>query len=285
LNSLHSKTPNTLKRLLIIVFTIYCYIFLSTVSAQTPIGQLEGLLAFGTGAFELELFTDKDPTGQSVPTYTIGNTIEMGITVGDNSFVYLFNIRSTGSITQLLPNAIDPHNSLSAGQSKFFPNKGAGYSFSVEGPTGLSKLIAIATKVPLETTSIVNFESPEAFFLTTLDSEDDFVANLEGLLGRLLPQDWVGDSVTFYVGQPSWLESDKTGTLFLKGNVGYASVFVNDELKGVLEPITGHLRLEELPVGEHELKVTADNHANYVTDFFINPDLTTELQVFQHPDR
>lgn len=274
-----------MKRLWILVLTICFLLAFSSTYGQTPIGKLDRLLSSGQGAFGLELFTDKDSTGKTVPTYTIGNTIEMGLKVSDNSFVYLFNIRSTGNITQLLPNAIDPNNSIGAGQSKFFPNKGAGYSFSVEGPTGLSKLIAIATKVPLETTSIVNFESPEALFLTTIDSEEVFIENLERLMGRLSPSDWVGKTATFYVGQPSWLESDKTGTLFVKGNVGYASVFINDELMGVLEPITGHLRLEELPVGEHVLRVTADNHANYVEDFFINPDLTTELQIFQHPDR
>ncbi len=254
-------------------------------TAQAPLGTVETLLEKSEGTFRLELFTDKDPTGQTVPTYIIGNTIEIGLAVNENSFVYLFNVRSTGSITQLLPNAIDPHNGLSAGQTKFFPNKGAGYSFSIEGPTGLNKLIGIATKVPLETTRIVNFESPNAFFLTTLDSEAVFINNLEQLLDNVAPNNWVGDIATVYVGQPSWLESDKTGTLFIKGNVGYASVYIDGELVGALEPVTGHFRLEELAVGEHELKVVADEHANYSMNFFINPDLTTELQIFQQPDR
>ena len=271
--------------LILTICAVFLLTSLSLSSAQTPLGTVETLLAKSEGAFRLELFTDKDPTGQAVPTYTIGNTLEIGLTVNENSFIYLFNIRSTGNITQLLPNAIDPHNGLSAGQSKFFPNKGAGYSFSVEGPTGLNKLIAIATKVPLETTRIVNFESPNAFFLTTLDSETLFLTNLEALLSNIAPNDWVGDSATFYVGQPSWLESDKTGTLFIKGNVGYASVYIDEELVGALEPVTGHFRLEELAVGEHELKVVADEHANYSINFFINPDLTTELQIFQQPDR
>ena len=277
-------------RLFLTFFLTICTLFALTTgltigSAQAPIGKIETLLTQSEAAFGLELFTDKDETGLSVPTYTISDTLEIGLTVSENSYVYLFNIRSTGSITQLLPNAIDPHNALTAGQSKYFPNKGAGYSFSVEGPTGLNKLIAIATKVPLETTKIVNFESPKAFFLTTIESEDVFVANLEQLLAQVLPNQWVGDFVTLYVAQPSWIPSDKTGTLFLKGNVGYASVYIDDELVGALEPITGHFRLEELPVGEHELTVSADNHANYSANFFINPDLTTELQIFQQPDR
>lgn len=271
--------------LILTIYTLLVLTIFTSAIAQTPIGTTDTLLAKSEDAFRLELFTDKDPTGQTVATYVIGDTLEIGLTVSENSFFYLFNIRSTGNITQLLPNAIDPHNSLSAGESKFFPNKGAGYTFSVEGPTGLSKLIAIATKVPLETTRIINFESPEAYFLTTLDSEDVFVSNLEKLLWNVRPSEWVGDSVTFYVGQPSWLESDKTGTLFIKGNVGYASVYIGDELVGALEPVTGHFRLEELAVGEHELTVLADEHASYSINFFINPDLTTELEIFQQPDR
>jgi len=266
---------------------ITCVLFssLSLVAAQTATGELEELLSRSDNAFGLELSNDKKPIGQSIVTYTIGDTLEIGLTATENSFIYLFSIRSTGSITQLLPNALDPHNALSAGQSKFFPHKGAGYSFSIEGPTGLNKLIAIASKVPLDTTSIVDFSSPKAFFLTTLDSEEVFLKNLESLLVNVAPFNWVGDTKTLYVAQPSWLESDKTGTLFLKGNVGYASVFINEELVGALEPITGHFRGEEIPIGEHELRVSADNHANYITTFFINPDLTTELEIFQQPDR
>lgn len=268
-----------------LILTIFCLINVSLGHSQAPIGKLQTLLTSSSGAFELELFTDKDITGQTVPTYTIGNTIEIGLRVSENSFVYLFNIRSTGNITQLLPNAIDPHNALSSGQDKYFPNKGAGYSFSVDGPTGLSKLIAIASKAPIDTTQLVNFESPTAFFLTTLDSEDVFAAKLQQLLSNIAPQYWVGDIATIYIGQPSWLETDKTGTLFLKGNVGYANVYIGDEFMGVLEPMTGHLRLEELPIGEHTLSVRAENHADVEANFFINPDLTTELQIFQEPDR
>ncbi len=254
-------------------------------SSLENVDALTALLNRSGRAFGLELSSSKPPIGQAVATHIIGETVQFSLTASENSFVYLFSIRSTGTIAQLLPNTIDTHNSVSAGQSKFFPHQGAGYSFSVEGPTGINKLVAVASKMPLDTTQIMSFASPESVFLTTNDSENEFIAKLTQLLNTIAPQLWAGDSKSFYVAQPSWLAPDKTGTLFLKGNVGYASVFINDELVGALEPITGHFRLEELAVGEHDLKVSADNHANYISTFFINPDLTTELDIFQQPDR
>ena len=70
------------------------------------------------------MFTDRDTSGEGIPTYQIGEQITIGVRVSSAAYIYLFNIKSNGEIQQILPNRYDQqgqNNFLEVGQTRYFP--------------------------------------------------------------------------------------------------------------------------------------------------------------------
>ncbi|MEZ4630086.1 MAG: DUF4384 domain-containing protein [Deinococcales bacterium] len=149
--------------------------------------------------FAMNVFVDKDPSGDLSPVYNIGEGIRLGVTVSQDSYIYLFNVRATGEITQILPNTLDEANFVRAGESKYFPSLEARYSFSVTGPTGLDKLIAIASKVKLDTSNIVQFQQGDSYFARSEQDASAFSQSLSIVINPLGAEAWVTDVALFYV--------------------------------------------------------------------------------------
>jgi len=105
-------------------------------------------------------------------------------------------------VDQVLPNRFD-----SAGASNFtramttrtFPPSGARYAFSVGGPNGLAKVFALASRRPLDLSTVARFESG-ADFATSRSGEEAFGRAVRNALGVVPNSEWMAAAALYYVG-------------------------------------------------------------------------------------
>ncbi len=209
--------------------------------------------------YDVEVFVDKDVSGEGAPSYTVGEEIRISVTVSEDSYVYLYNIRSNGEVVQLLPNRLDQpgqNNFLFADDAKTFPPRNARYTFNVDGPTGLDKVTVIASKEELNTFDLARFVDDPNFATSSL-GEQGFADSLTALL-RGLPQNaWVSDTALFYVGpRPGTLPF---GTLALSSNPSGATAFIDGQFVGYTPLRYGTL------VGEHTVRYEFENYEAFET--------------------
>ncbi len=153
-------------------------------------------------SFGVEVFVDKDSSGTGTPSYQIGEAISIGVRVSEASYVYVFNVRSTGEIIQILPNRYDAdgqNNYLQAGETKYFPPRGARYAFNVDGPNGLDKVIAVASRSQLDTHQLADFAGTGNFATSNI-GQDGFAQTFSIVVTPIPQEDWVTDTALFYVG-------------------------------------------------------------------------------------
>jgi hypothetical protein len=153
-------------------------------------------------SFTTEVFVDKDSSGNGTPSYGIGEAISIGVRVSEASYVYVFNVKSTGEIRQILPNRYDAdgqNNYLQAGETKYFPPRGARYAFNVDGPNGLDKVIAVASRSQLDTHQLADFVDDSGFASSTI-GQDGFAQTFSIVVTPIPQADWVTDTALFNVG-------------------------------------------------------------------------------------
>ncbi len=152
--------------------------------------------------YGVEVFVDKDTSGSGTPSYQIGEAISVGVRVSEAAYVYVFNVRSTGEIVQILPNRYDQdgqNNYLQAGETKYFPPRGARYAFNVDGPNGLDKVIAVASRSQLDTRQLADFTGTGDFATSNI-GQDGFAQTFSIVVTPIPQEDWVTDTALFYVG-------------------------------------------------------------------------------------
>ncbi|MEZ4632637.1 MAG: DUF4384 domain-containing protein [Deinococcales bacterium] len=150
--------------------------------------------------YGVDVWVDRDPSGSSTPTYYIGDPIQINVRVSENSYVYLFNVRSSGEIVQIFPNRFDGSNYLYANQTKSFPGAGARYRFSVDGPTGIDKVIAVASKRQLNTSELASFKNG-SYCADSQMSQQSFAQTLSIIVEPLPQNEWVTDTINFQVAR------------------------------------------------------------------------------------
>lgn len=94
---------------------------------------------------QVRVWVDKDPNKTGNPVYRFGENIQISVQVTQPAYVYLFSVRATGEISGILPNAFEQENFLQAGEVRTFPGLGAPYTFTVEGPAGQDRVLAVAS--------------------------------------------------------------------------------------------------------------------------------------------
>ena len=222
-------------------------------------------------SFEVETFVNKDSSGQRIPSYEVGDSIRIGVRTSEDAYVYLFSIKSDGQIQQILPNELDSYgqdNFVRAGQTKYFPPQDARYSFEVSGPTGLDKVLAVASIEPLDTSDLAQFSSG-ADFATSRTSEDDFADTLS-IIVRPLPQnDWVTDTALFYIGgQPV---RQRYGTLNITSSPDGARAYVDGQFVGYTPLRYGTTS------GSHEVRVESSDYDEFQTSVTLNGGETLDV--------
>ena len=107
---------------------------------------------------------DRDASGTGTPSYRVGENIRISTTVNRDAYVYLFNVDATGEVTQILPNRFESGaNFIKANTTKVFPAAGDTFTFTVDGPVGLNKVLALASLTPLnldQVSSCLLYTSP-----------------------------------------------------------------------------------------------------------------------------
>jgi hypothetical protein len=204
--------------------------------------------------------------GDSIPSYQIGENIEISVSVSESSYVYLFSVKSNGEIVQILPNELDAdgrNNYLRAGETKRFPPRGASYEFQVTGPLGLDKVIAVASRSQLDTRTLANFASGDQFATSSI-GESGFAQAL-GIIVKPIPQaSWVTATTRFYVGSPP-AELPSTGTLTINSSPAGAEVYVDDNFAGYT-PLSYGTR-----PGRHDIRIQLGGYETYRESVNLRP--------------
>jgi Domain of unknown function (DUF4384) len=174
----------------------------TTALAQTVVTNPQSIVINPIPAYAIEVFVDKDTSGNASPSYAIGEAISIGVRVAEASYVYVFNVRNTGEVRQLIPNRYDAdgkNNYLQAGETRYFPPNNARYTFNVDGPEGLDKVIAVASKTPLDTRQLADFGS-DPNFATSNIGQAGFAQTFSIVITPIPQNEWVTDTAVFYVG-------------------------------------------------------------------------------------
>ena len=182
--------------------------------------------------FEVQVFVDKDVSGESIVSYNANENIRISVRAEEDSFLYLFNVSSSNDIIQLIPNRLDQagqDNRIRAGETTTFPPANARYTWDVGDVLGLEKIIAIVSQDEINTFELASFGSDPNFATSSL-GEATFARTLAELLRPLESSRWASDTVLFYVGpRPATLPF---GTLQVTSEPGGARVEVDGRFAG-----------------------------------------------------
>ncbi len=225
--------------------------------------------------FDVEVSVDKDPSGQHTPSYDVGEGIIISVTPSEDAYVYLFNVRSDNSITQIVPNHLDEvgrDNFIRAGQTKRFPPHNARYRFTVDPPTGLDKVIAVASKTQLDTTQLASFQA-EADFASSNIGEESFARSLSIVVTPLPQADWVTDTALFYVVDNAPAPPPPYGTISINSTPAGGLVYIDGQFRGYAPIDFGEL------VGSHNLRIELGNYQVFEQNINVRSGQTTRVDV------
>ena len=264
-------TPrNPLRALL---FALVAATTLASAWAQDPVLSPRSIVVNPVPGFELQVWVDKDPSGRDAPLYRVGEGIRISVRPSADAYVYLFSIAADGEVVQVLPNRFDSdgsNNFVRGGTTRSFPPAGARYTFNVAPPDGLAKVIAVASRRPLDVSTLAAFRS-ERDFATSNIGEEGFARALRIIVTPVPSADWVAATALYYVG--SRPNVGAYGTLRVDSDPRRGEVYVDRSFVG-FTPLTYDLR-----PGTYDVEVVADGRsaservqvrADRTTDVFLS---------------
>ncbi len=150
-------------------------------------------------SYSIDLWLNKRSSDGSPVKYRIGEKISLGVKVTESAYVYIFSLHADGKVDQIFPNRFDSNNILHPNQPKYF-GTGSKFTFRVAGPTGLDKVIAVASKSPLDTSTLANFKSERDFFAAGEHrSQESFARSLSIVVEPTPQHDWITDTEKFRI--------------------------------------------------------------------------------------
>lgn len=150
-------------------------------------------------SLDVRVWVGKDAQGRGTASYRIGEAIRVGVQVTQDAYVYLFDVSSAGEISLFVPNGYygPQGNFVAAGQRTVFPGQGAQYTLTVGGPRGQDRILALASRFPLDLSEVASFAGSQGFGAVTVQNETQLGQVLSGAVSGLGDQDWV-TAVTYY---------------------------------------------------------------------------------------
>jgi hypothetical protein len=238
--------------------------------AQTVVISPRSIVVNPVPAYDLEVWVDKDTSGRDTPSYQVGEAIRISVRSSIDAYVYLFSIAADGEVVQVLPNRFDGAGSeplVRAGETRTFPPSGARYQFNVAPPNGLAKVIAVASRAPLDTSALASFRA-EQDFATSSIGEDAFARALRIIVTPLPQNDWVSATALYYVG--SRPNQGAYGTLEVSSTPSRAEVYVDRSFVGYTP-----LRYDLRP-GTYDVEVVGTG-GTYAERVQVRPDRSTAV--------
>lgn len=83
------------------------------------------------------------------PAFHIGDRVNIVFEASRDCYLTLLNVGTSGKLTILFPNAMQPDNRIAAGQSHAIPGTSYGFEYVLQGPPGREMLKAVATLEPV----------------------------------------------------------------------------------------------------------------------------------------
>ena len=215
---------------------------------------------------------DQDPSGNTTPSYRVGEPIRISTTVNRDAYVYLFSVDASGDVSQILPNRLSEGNFLKANTTKVFPGPGDNFTFTVDGPVGLNKVLALASLTPLDLNALSSFKTQQDQFATVNTRGQEGLAQALSIVVNPVPaSSWVSDTAFFTVTAQT---PARTGGLFVGTNVAGATVVLNGQRLG-----PANTTYSNITPGTYPVRVQAPGQREYTTTVTIRGNATTNLDV------
>ncbi len=257
-----------MKRLL---SAVLLFALTSTVLAQGFVVSPQAIVVNPAPSFGVQVWLDRDTSGNGTPTYQVGEEVKISVRPDASSWVYVFDVRPNGDITQIFPNRYDSSNYVSGGETRTFPPSGARYVFNIAPPTGLSKVIAIASKTRLDTSTLASFQREGDLFAQSTIGEQGFIQSF-AIVVRPVPQaEWVSDTVLYRVGGQASQPEPQYGTIDVRSTPNRASVYLDGAFIGYTPLTYG------ASVGRHDVSVESSGYDTYATSVDVRNGQTVSV--------
>lgn len=251
-----------MKRILSILAVVVVLASVVTAFAQGVRFEPRAIVVNPSPSFGVSVFLDK--SGE-VPTYRVGEEIRISVRVDRDAYVYLYSLQPDGTVTQILPNRFDDEHFLRSGQTRTYPPSGAGYVFNVEPPTGLSKVVAVASTRELDTRDLARFQSGQSFATSDI-GESGFQSAFRIVVNPVPQSGWVTATTYYEVSRSgSSQPTPSQATLAIDSAPQDAEVYLDGRLQG-----TTPLRVTSQP-GRRTLRIERDGYRTFETTLRLSP--------------
>ncbi|PNY82373.1 DUF4384 domain-containing protein [Deinococcus koreensis] len=247
-------------------------LLLSTAAAAPKISAQSIIVNPTQPDLSVSVRVDKDSSGSQNPAYRIDEGITVSTTVNRDAYVYLFNVNPDGSVDQILPNRLSEDNLVKANTTKTFPAPGDNFKYTVAGPIGQNKVLALASLTPLNLNDISSFKTAQDQFATVTAKTQAGLAQALSIIVTPLPQNsWVSDTAFYTVAA---VNPVATGSLFVGTNVANATVTLNGQRLGGANVTYSNLR-----AGTYPIRVQAPGYRDFTTTVAVRAGSTTNVNV------
>lgn len=243
--------------LLLVMFVL---LGLFSASAQDVRFESRAIVVNPDPSFNVTVWLDKE--GET-PQYRVGEEIRINVRVDEDAFVYLYDFQPDGTITQILPNRFSDNNRLSAGETRTFPPRGAGYTFEVDPPEGLSKVVAVASKRRLDTEQLARFREGSNFAQSE-QGEEGFQRSFR-IVVRPVPQEQWVTATAYYETTSGRSRGRSEAQLQVRSQPSGAEVYLDGQRQG-----TTPLRLDARP-GRRDLEIRRSGYDSYHETLQLRP--------------
>lgn len=247
--------------------------------AQRIVVSPQAIVVNPAPGFDVQVWLDKDPSGNRTPVYDVGENVTISVQPSETSYIYLFSVKPNGEIQQILPNQYDAsgrQNRVNAGEVRTFPPRGARYTFSIDPPNGLSKLIAVASLRQLDTSELAQFTGGSPF-ATSRGGDAGFQRGFAIVVRPVPQQDWVTDTVLYMVGNAP--PRQQYGSIDVSSSPAGADVYVDGQYIGTTPASYG------TTTGNHDVRVSLSGYADYQTSVSVRANQTSRIAASLQPLR
>ncbi|MGI8747356.1 MAG: DUF4384 domain-containing protein, partial [Deinococcus sp.] len=225
----------------------------------------------------VKVYVNRDAGGTQVPNYKVGENIRITTSVNQDAYVYLFDIDASGKVTQILPNRFQSGaNFLKANTAVTFPAPGDNFTFTIDAPYGLNKVLAVASRTELNLSNITQFQSGvNGGQLATgkVEGQQQLAQALSIVVNPLPQNSWVTDTALYGV-VPA--QTVSTGSLFVGSNVAGSVVSLNGRQVG-----GANVTYTNLAPGSYQVRVSSPGYPDYSTTVSVRSGAVVNLNVEQ----